>query len=58
MIIAVGLYRTSDLVRKSGKFSKSGLLGNRTFSFPDAGLLTLQDGATDLKQMIYAFKLV
>ena len=24
-----------------GKFSKSGLSGNRTFSFPDAGLLTL-----------------
>ena len=34
----VGLYRTSRPVRKSGKFSKSGLSGNRTFSFPDAGL--------------------
>ena len=34
----VGLYRTSRPVRKSGKFSKSGLSGHRTFSFPDAGL--------------------
>ena len=39
--IDVGLYRTSRPVRKSGKFSKSRLSGNRTFSFPDAGLLTL-----------------
>ena len=37
----VGLYRTSRPVQKSGKVSKSGLSGNRTFSFPDAGLLTL-----------------
>jgi hypothetical protein len=37
----LGLYRTSRPVRMSGKFSKSGLSGNRTFSFPDAGLLTL-----------------
>jgi hypothetical protein len=37
----VGIYRTSRPVRKSGKFSKSGMSGNRTFSFPDAGLLTL-----------------
>ena len=29
-------------VRKSGKFSKSGLTKNRTFSFPDAGLLSLE----------------
>ena len=32
----VGLYRTSHPVWKSRKFSKSGLSGNRTFSFPDA----------------------
>jgi hypothetical protein len=32
----VGLYRTSRPVRKSGKFSKSGLSGNWTFSLPDA----------------------
>jgi hypothetical protein len=37
----LGLYRTSGPVRKSGKLTKSGLSGNRTFSFPDAGLLTL-----------------
>ena len=37
----LGLYRTSRPVRKSGKFSKSGLSRNRTFSFPDARLLTL-----------------
>ena len=35
------LYRTSRPVWKSGKFSKSGLSGNRTFSFPHARLLTL-----------------
>jgi hypothetical protein len=40
-VIFLGLYRTSRPVRKSGKFSKSGLSGNRTFSFPDTGLLTL-----------------
>jgi hypothetical protein len=39
----VGLYRTSCPVRKSGEFSKSGLSGNWTFSFPDAGLLTLKN---------------
>jgi hypothetical protein len=33
----LGLYRTSRPVRKSGNFSKSGLSGNGTFSFPDAG---------------------
>ena len=37
----VGLYQTSRLVRKSGKFFKSGLSGNRTFSFPNARLVTL-----------------
>ena len=37
----VGLYRTSRPVRKSGKFSRSGLSGNRTSSFPDAGVFTL-----------------
>ena len=36
----VGLYRTSRPVRKSGQISKSGLSGNRMFSFPDVGLLT------------------
>ena len=35
------LYRTSRPVRKSTKFSKSGLSGNRMFSFLDAGLLML-----------------
>ena len=29
------------LYQKSGEFSKSGLSGNRTFSFKDAGLLSL-----------------
>ena len=37
---AIGLYRTSRPVRKSGKLSKSGLSGNPMFSFPDAGPLT------------------
>ena len=37
----VGLYWTSHPIRESGKFSKSGLSGNRTFSFLDFGLLTL-----------------
>ena len=37
----VGLNRTSRPVGKSGKFSKFGLSGNRTFSLPDARLLTL-----------------
>ena len=36
-----GLYRTSCPVGKFGKFSKSGLSRNRTFSLPDTGLLTL-----------------
>ena len=35
----LGLYRTSRLVRKSGKFTKSGLSRNRMFSFALAGLL-------------------
>ena len=39
--IFVGLYRTLRPLRKSGAFSKSGLSRNRTFSFPDAGLLKL-----------------
>ena len=37
----IGLYRTSRPVRKSDKFSKSGLSGNQTFSFLDTGLLTI-----------------
>ena len=36
-----GHYRTSRPYRKSGKFSKSGLSGNRELSLPDTGLLTL-----------------
>ena len=35
-----GLYRTSHLVQKSGKFSKSGLSENQKFSFLDTRLLT------------------
>jgi hypothetical protein len=38
----VGLYRTSRPVRKSGKFAKSGLSGNQTFSYPDTGLLKVE----------------
>ena len=38
----IGLYRISRPVRKSGKFSKSGLSENRTFSFPDAGLSKIE----------------
>jgi len=34
----LGLYRTSHPVKSSGKFSKSRLSGNRTFSFMDARL--------------------
>ena len=34
----IGLYRTSRTVRKSGKFLKSVLSKNRTFSLPDAGI--------------------
>ena len=41
LLLHLGLYRTSRPVRKSGKFSKSGLSGNWTFSLPDARLLTL-----------------
>ena len=33
--------RTTRPVRKSSEFSKSGLFGNWTFSFPDAGPLIL-----------------
>ena len=39
--VMLGLYRTSRPVRKSGKFTKSGLSENRTFSFLDTRLLTL-----------------
>ena len=35
------IYRTSSLVWKSGKFSKSRLFKNRMFSLLDVGLLTL-----------------
>ena len=38
----VGLYQTSHSVQKSDKFPKSGLSGNLTFSFPDAGLLKIE----------------
>ena len=37
----LGLYWTSRPLWKSGKFSKSELSQNWTFSFPDARLLTL-----------------
>ena len=37
----LGLNRTSRPVRKSGKLSKYGPSGNRTISFPDAGLLNI-----------------
>ena len=37
-VAPLGLYQTSRPVRMSGKFSKSGLSGNRTFSFANAGL--------------------
>ena len=40
--LGIGLNRTSRPVRKSRKFSKSGLSGNRTFSFLDAGLLKIE----------------
>ena len=36
--IPLGLNRTSGPVRKSGRFWKSGLSGNRTFSLPDGTL--------------------
>ena len=49
----VGLYRISHPVRKSGKFSKSGLSGNWTFSFPDAGLLTLLKIEKKLKKNFF-----
>ena len=39
--LGLGLYQTSRPVRKSGKFSKSGLSGNQMVSIQDAGLLTL-----------------
>ena len=38
----LGLYQTSFLVRKSRKFSKSGLSRNETFSFQDAELLRIE----------------
>ena len=37
-IWTVGLYRTSLQIWKSDQFSKSGLFGNWTFSFPGARL--------------------
>ena len=37
----VGLYQTSLQIWKSDQFSKSGLFGNWTFSFPDARLSAL-----------------
>ena len=43
----LGLYRTSRLVQKSDKFSKSGLSGNQTFSFPDARLLKIEKNPID-----------
>ena len=48
----IGLYRRSRPVRKSGKISKSGLSGNRTFYFPDDGLLTLLKIEKRLKKKI------
>ena len=47
--LAVGLYQTSRPVRKSGKFSKSGLPGNRTFFFLEAGLLHYREGTSCAK---------
>ena len=55
----IGLYWKSRPVRKSGKFSKSGLSGNRTFSFPDAGLLKLlkiEEKIQKKKFQIFFFK--
>ena len=37
----IGLYRTSRPIKKSGKLSKSGLFGNRTFCSLNAGLFKL-----------------
>ena len=48
----LGLNRTSRPVRKSGKLSKSGLSGNRTFSFPDAGLLKIGKKKKKKKKII------
>ena len=42
-ITVIGLYRTRP-VHKSGKFSKPISSGSQTFSFPNAGLLTLFSG--------------
>ena len=39
--LGVGLYRTSHPVRKYGNLSKSGLSGNRTYSYLDTRLLKL-----------------
>ena len=57
-IYILGLYRTSRPVRKSGKFSKSGLSKNRrTFSFPDAGLLTLLKIQTKFQSFVFQKKI-
>ena len=52
---SIGLYRTSCLVRKSGKLSKSRLSRNRTFSFPDAGLLTIKKNPPNFFFNFYNF---
>ena len=49
----LGLYRTSRPVWMSGKFLKSGLSGNRTFSFSDAGLLTLLKIEKKMQKIFY-----
>ena len=40
-LIKLELNQTSRPVQKSSKLSKSGQSGNRTFSFPEAGLLKI-----------------
>jgi hypothetical protein len=47
--IFVGLYRTLRPLQKSRAFSKSGLSRNRTFSFPDIGLLKIEKKIQKLK---------
>ena len=44
------------MFRKSGKFTKFGLSGNRSFSFPDAGLLTLLKVEKKSKNFIFFSK--
>ena len=55
LILRVGLYRTSPPVWKSGKFSKSWLSKNWTFSFLDARLLTLLKIAKKVFIIIFFF---